>query len=74
MCSDPKEIFSSIEDLGRSTNRSIFLALGMFDGVHLGHQKVLAKVNQMAQEGLGMDLHFRNTQLLTCDPKVLLVC
>lgn len=59
MCSDPKEIFSSIEDLGRSTNRSIFLALGMFDGVHLGHQKVLAKVNQMAQEsGLAMAFTF----------------
>ena len=31
------EVFTSIEDLGRSNDKPIYLALGMFDGVHMGH-------------------------------------
>ena len=34
-------IFSSIEQLGSRFTEPVNLALGMFDGVHLGHQQVL---------------------------------
>ena len=41
-------VFTSIEDLGRSTDQPIFLALGMFDGVHSGHNAVLSKSQEIA--------------------------
>ena len=41
MSSSSLKIFNSIEDLARSTDESIILSMGMFDGVHCGHQKVL---------------------------------
>jgi FAD synthase len=43
-------VFTSIEDLGRSTNQPIYLALGMFDGVHTGHQSVLSRSQEIAHE------------------------
>lgn len=52
------EVFTSIEDLGRSTNKPIYLALGMFDGVHTGHQAVLARVQKMARENNGVAIAF----------------
>ena len=41
MSSSSLKIFNSIEELARSTEESIILSMGMFDGVHCGHQKVL---------------------------------
>ena len=46
MSSSSLKIFNSIEELARSTRidefeESIILSMGMFDGVHCGHQKVL---------------------------------
>jgi riboflavin kinase/FMN adenylyltransferase len=56
---DSLEVFSSIEDLGRSTDRPVFLALGMFDGVHKGHQAVLDCAKKMAgSNGLAVAFTF----------------
>ena len=52
------EVFTSIEELGRSTDSPIYLALGMFDGVHLGHQAVLAQVQKIAKEKNGLAVAF----------------
>lgn len=51
-------IFTSIEDLGRSTDQSIYLALGMFDGVHAGHQSVLARSQEIANRNNGIAVAF----------------
>ena len=51
-------VFTSIEDLGRSTDQPIFLALGMFDGVHAGHQAVLSKSQKIAHENNGKAVAF----------------
>lgn len=37
----------------RHDGRPLYLALGMFDGVHLGHQKVLAQTRESAAAGGG---------------------
>ena len=50
--------FTSIEDLGRSTNQPIYLALGMFDGVHAGHQSVLSRSQEIAHENNGIAVAF----------------
>ena len=52
------EVFTSIEDLGRSTDKPIYLALGMFDGVHMGHQSVLARVLEIARKNNGVAIAF----------------
>jgi riboflavin kinase/FMN adenylyltransferase len=41
------EVFRALEGLARSS-RPVTLALGMFDGVHLGHQAVLARTKEEA--------------------------
>ena len=51
-------VFTSIEDLGRSTNQPIYLALGMFDGVHRGHLAVLEKAQEIASENEGVAVAF----------------
>jgi len=51
-------VFTSIEDLGRSTNQPIYLALGMFDGVHAGHQSVLSRSQEIAHENNGIAVAF----------------
>ena len=40
MSSSSLKIFNSIEELARSTEESIILSMGMFDGVHCGHQSI----------------------------------
>ena len=51
-------VFTSIEDLGRSTNQPIYLALGMFDGVHAGHQSVLSRSQEIAHGNNGIAVAF----------------
>lgn len=55
------EIFRGLEAIPRG-GRPAYLALGMFDGVHLGHQAVLARTREAAVAGAGR--HF----VLTFDP------
>ena len=52
------EVFTSIEDLGRSTDQPVYLALGMFDGVHRGHEAVLHQAQQSARENGGIAVAF----------------
>ena len=52
------EVFTSIEDLGRSTDRQVYLALGMFDGVHRGHEAVLLQAQKIARENGGTAIAF----------------
>ena len=52
------EVFTSIEDLGRSTDKAIYLALGMFDGVHRGHEAVLLQAQKNARENGGIAVAF----------------
>lgn len=40
----PLKIFNSINDF--SSNKKTILTLGTFDGVHIGHKKILEKVTQ----------------------------
>ena len=58
MFSNLMEVFTSIEDLGRSSEKPIYLALGMFDGVHLGHRAVLSQVRKIANENNGLSVAF----------------
>ena len=51
-------IFSSIEQLGREFSRPVNLALGMFDGVHIGHQQVLEASTFHARETNGCAVAF----------------
>ena len=51
-------VFTSIEDLGRSTNQPIYLALGMFDGVHAGHHSVLSRSQEIARGNNGIAVAF----------------
>ncbi len=40
-------IFDSITDVKKDTNTT--LTLGTFDGVHIGHRKIIEKLNEKAQ-------------------------
>ena len=51
-------IFSSIENLGSSFKEPVNMALGMFDGVHLGHQQVLLASQKDAHEINGISVAF----------------
>tara|TARA_A100001015_G_scaffold306627_1_gene401230 strand:- start:3583 stop:4533 length:951 start_codon:yes stop_codon:yes gene_type:complete len=51
-------IFSTIEQFGRKFTQPVNLALGMFDGVHLGHQQVLAASRDHAREINGKSVAF----------------
>jgi riboflavin kinase/FMN adenylyltransferase len=45
------EIFPSIKEFGESQKRNpVVLSIGMFDGVHLGHQSVLEETTKVARE------------------------
>ncbi len=46
------EVVHQLEDL--PANRPLHLAIGMFDGVHLGHQAVIRPVIQLARETAGL--------------------
>ena len=51
-------IFSSIEQFGEKFTRPVNLALGMFDGVHLGHQQVLTASQVHARDINGVSVAF----------------
>ena len=51
-------IFSSIEQFGGKFKEPVNLALGMFDGVHLGHQQVLQASQNHALEINGISVAF----------------
>jgi len=45
------EIFPSIKEFGESQKGNpVVLSIGMFDGVHLGHQSVLEETTKVARE------------------------
>ena len=51
-------IFSSIEQFGEKFTKPVNLALGMFDGVHLGHQQVLTASQDHARDINGVSVAF----------------
>ncbi len=51
-------VFTSIEELGRSSAQPVYLALGMFDGVHRGHNSVLLCAQKLAREKGGVAVAF----------------
>jgi riboflavin kinase/FMN adenylyltransferase len=51
-------IFSSIEQFGEKFTNPVNLALGMFDGVHLGHQQVLSASQNHACDINGVSVAF----------------
>ncbi len=51
-------IFSSIDGLGRQVSRSVNLSLGMFDGIHIGHQEVLNASIRQARKNRGVAVAF----------------
>jgi riboflavin kinase/FMN adenylyltransferase len=51
-------IFSSIEQMGGEFSSPVHLALGMFDGVHIGHQEVLKASIFHARENNGSAVAF----------------
>lgn len=51
-------IFSSIEQFGGKFKEPVNLALGMFDGVHIGHQQVLQASQNHALEINGISVAF----------------
>ena len=50
--------FSSIEQFGEKFTGPVNLALGMFDGVHLGHQEVLTASQDHARDINGVSVAF----------------
>ena len=57
-------------NLLKKINKPLYLTLGMFDGFHLGHQKLIEKVNEMAsiENGLSGIFTFRNHPLTVLAP------
>lgn len=49
-------IFKGIDDLGAFKNSVV--TIGTFDGVHLGHQKILSRLNNLAKENAGESILF----------------
>lgn len=49
-------IYKGIEDLGAFENSVV--TIGTFDGVHLGHQKILSRLNNLAKENAGESILF----------------
>ena len=71
-------LFYSLKQVCLPKGKNVHLAIGMFDGVHLGHQAVLASARQAAQSdgGIAVALTFtpHPTQILQPDsPKRLLM-
>jgi riboflavin kinase/FMN adenylyltransferase len=64
------KIFTQMTNL-RKQFSNIAVALGTFDGVHVGHQKIIQRVVQLAQEidGTSVVLTFNNHPLSIIDPK-----
>ncbi len=58
MFSENISVYQTIEELGKSTNRPVFLAMGMFDGVHSGHQEVLSRCKRLARKSSGKAIAF----------------
>lgn len=43
------QLYSSLEKISQKSSRPLVLALGFFDGLHLGHQKILKRVTESAR-------------------------
>ena len=61
----PMKIFNSIQSF--QNEKKPILTLGMYDGVHIGHQSIIQKLNQIAEEVSG------ESTLLTFEPHPRLV-
>ncbi len=70
------KLFHTLNDL-RARRRPILLALGFFDGVHRGHQKVIRRTMTASRQGLGepwvltFDPHPRKVLTPTSAPALL---
>ncbi len=64
------EIIKKLSDLTKKYLRPV-VALGMFDGVHLGHASVINRALEIAKkiDGVGMVFTFSNHPLTILDPK-----
>ena len=55
------KVFRTLAELA-TENRPVYLAIGVFDGVHLGHQRVIGQARTAAQQAAGLSV------ALTFDP------
>ena len=55
------KVFRTLAELA-AENRPVYLAIGVFDGVHLGHQRVIAQARDAARSAGGLSV------VLTFDP------
>lgn len=71
------KILHNLEDY-KPTSRPVVLTIGNFDGVHLGHQKLIKKLTSYAQKIVGdsVVITFENhpSQLLNPDKSINLIC
>ncbi len=50
------KVFRQLDDFENPNRRGIFCAIGMFDGLHLGHQRVIDRTVKQARQAKGLSL------------------